>query len=350
MPTYKQVNARSPYIVSATGTAGQSVEIELFLWNYPDSEPSTYQKVLSKPIPSTNITTVHFDLSPYLREYIDTVNFVPNASTSPIDADDGSYCYARAKVYVNGFVTDNEYLLALDGYGYFDEGYNPIDSPVLLTEGEYYVKQGGDTGSIYVYDDDNHTWEAKYVSLDGTTASVNGLFNGVSAQVTRLPYITASHVGTGGSEVIIFKDTVEFASFTFREICEPKYTPVTCDFKNKFGVWQRIVFFKVSKSTMQMNNNEYHLMPASIDYDTTQNVQQSFNSNGIESIKVNTGWVPESYSEVIKQLTFSESIRLDGKPVNINTKSIDLFKAINERNINYTIDFNYANHMINYVQ
>ena len=71
-----------------------------------------------------------------------------------------------------------------------------------------------------------------------------------------------------------------------------------------------------------------------------------FNSNGTESIQVNTGWVPESYSEVIKQLTFSESIRLDGKPVNIKTKSIDLFKAINERNINYTIDFEYANHMI----
>ena len=349
MPSYRQTNIRSPYLIEATGTAGQSTTVELFIWKNSGSEPATATKTLSKPIPSSNITTVYYDVSPYLREYIQQDEFTP--VTTVTDASEDMYIYARAKVYVNGFVTDNEYLIGFDGYGYFEEGNNPTGQISMLNEGEYYVQGGGDTGGLYFYNDEGGSiYQAVYNSLDGTTGGVTLSLNSATSQVTYAPYITPTHVGTGGSTLYVLKDTVVKFTYTFREICEPKYTPITCDFINKFGAWQRIVFFKVSKSTMQMTNNEYHLMPASINYDITQNVQQSFNSNGIESIKVNTGWVPESYSEVIKQLTFSESIRLDGKPVNINTKSIDLFKAINERNINYTIDFNYANHMINYVQ
>jgi len=348
MPTFRQTNIRSPYLIDATGTAGQEAKVELFIWNNSGSEPASPTKTLTKPIPSTNIITVHFDVSPYMREYINQEEFTPVTVTT--DADEDSFIFARVKVWVNGLVVDNEYLLGLDGFGYFEEGKNPTGQPPLLTEGEYYVQEGGNTGGLYFFNDDSSTWQAEYTSLDGTTPTVTSLFNSITSPVTYVPYITPTHVGTGGSIVKILKDSVEKFSYTFREVCEPKYIPVTCDFINKHGSWQRLVFFKVSKSTMQMENTEYHLMPASVDYSTSQNIQQTFNTNGTESIKVNTGWVPESYSEVMKELVFSETIRLDNRPVNIKTKSIDLFKSINEKNINYTMEFDYANHMINYVQ
>ena len=92
------------------------------------------------------------------------------------------------------------------------------------------------------------------------------------------------------------------------------------------------------------------MMPDSVDYSVSKNIRQTFNTNGQESISVNTGWVREGYSEVIKQLLLSNTIRLDNKPVVINTKSVDLFTSINERNINYTLEFNYANNIINTIQ
>ena len=97
-----------------------------------------------------------------------------------------------------------------------------------------------------------------------------------------------------------------------------------------------------------MTNTEYNLMPESVDYNVKKNVRQVFNVNGAEKITVNTGWVFESYSEVMKQLMLSEKILLDDKPVIIETKSLELQKNINDRNINYNLSFKYANPALNY--
>lgn len=352
MPTFQQTNIRSPYIIDATGTAGQETKVELFIWNNSGSEPATPTKTLTKPVPSSNITTVHFDVSPYMREYINHEVFT--AGFTVADANEDTYCFARVKVWVNGLVVDNQYLIGVNGYGYFEDGKNPTGNPAMLTEGEYYTREVGSTaslsGGLYIYNDDTFTWQVRYTCLDGVTPDVTVLMNSITAPITYTPYITPTHYNGGGSRVEVLQNSITVANYTFRMICEPKYAPINCDFVNKFGVWQRIVFFKVSKNTMKMDNNEYHLMPENLNYSVTQNVQQVFNSNGTESIKVNTGWVPESYSEVMKQLLFSETIRLDDRPVTIDTKSLDLFKSINEKNINYTLDFKYANHMINYIQ
>ena len=77
---------------------------------------------------------------------------------------------------------------------------------------------------------------------------------------------------------------------------------------------------------------------------------KSFNVNGKDSIKLNTGWVNESYSEVIKQLMLSETIRIDDVPVNITSKSSPMKKGINDKNINYEVSFMYAFDSINNIQ
>jgi hypothetical protein len=89
-------------------------------------------------------------------------------------------------------------------------------------------------------------------------------------------------------------------------------------------------------------------MPEDIDYNVKRNVRQVFNVNGMDKITVNTGWVFESYSEVMKQLLLSENILLDDKPVNVETKSLELQKNINNRNINYNLSFKYSNPTLNY--
>ena len=84
---------------------------------------------------------------------------------------------------------------------------------------------------------------------------------------------------------------------------------------------------------------------------TTCNViegqRRMFNTNGKKSIKVNTGWVAENWSDTLKQIMLSEKILIDSKPAKINTKSTELFKNINTKQINYSLDFEFAYDVIN---
>jgi len=97
-----------------------------------------------------------------------------------------------------------------------------------------------------------------------------------------------------------------------------------------------------------MKNTEYDLMPSSTNYSIEENSRKVFNVNGHDKVSVNTGWVFESYSDVITQLLLSETIRLDDVPVLLTTKSVELQKSINTKNINYKIDFKYSAAKLNY--
>ena len=347
--SYTKINTRSPYFVSFTASANDAILVELRIWNGADGDkPAAAQKTLSKPIPSTTVTTVDFDISPYINAYIEhtILTDVTGLTATPIT----EYARCEVKVYKNTVLqgAKTEELIAYKGYGYFEDGMNPVgQANVMLDEGEYYTLTNQNNGALYYHEDDASAWTATYTCLDGTTAAVNVSLN---IENGHIPYITPTHLNNGGSILKIFKAGALERTFTFREVCEAKYTPLVCDFINRYGVWQTITFFKVSKSKMTSTETVFNMMPSSVDYSVSKNIRQTFNTNGQESIKVNTGWVREGYSEVIKQLLLSNTIRLDNKPVVINTKSVDLFTSINERNINYTLDFNYANNIINTIQ
>ena len=140
-----------------------------------------------------------------------------------------------------------------------------------------------------------------------------------------------------------------YASWTFTPICEPKYTPVVIDFINKYGAWQREFFFKASKTNISIESNDYNVMQSSSGYDVLQGQKRSFNTNGMETISVNSGYVNEDFSSNIKQLLMSERILVDNKPAICKTKSLELMKNINNHMINYSLEFEFAYNSINNV-
>jgi len=83
-------------------------------------------------------------------------------------------------------------------------------------------------------------------------------------------------------------------------------------------------------------------MPEESDYNTSQARRQTFNRNAIKSIRCNTGFVPESYKEVFKQLLLSETITLDNVPVKLRTQNVELQEHITKKLINYQVEFEYA--------
>jgi hypothetical protein len=101
-----------------------------------------------------------------------------------------------------------------------------------------------------------------------------------------------------------------------------------------------------------MENNKYKLNPLVFpDYNLLQGQYKNFNTNGKRIIKANTGWVNENYKQVIEELLLSETIRVgySGRPFPavLKTKSIEKFKNINTKTINYQMEFELAYDVIN---
>jgi hypothetical protein len=84
------IQARSPYIIEIDEAGQTGSKIELFLWNGSGSAPASPTYTLSKLIPSPTNTANYYNISPYIREYIDnTVN--PNVYNTVSPADFDSY-------------------------------------------------------------------------------------------------------------------------------------------------------------------------------------------------------------------------------------------------------------------
>ena len=351
MSAYTKINVRSPYMITQAGTGvGQLIQVDLYIHQDPSSEPASATYSLSKRVPSATLLTVNFDISDYLRYYISHTSFTP--VTGETATTTSEYVYCKAIVKRAGVQQQELHLIAYNGYGYFADGKNPVlDANIMLDEGEYYLLKNQNNGALFYFQEEHgggDDWDATYICLDGTTANVDIDMNGT--ENGHIPYIPAAHKDKGGSTLKIFKDSVLYKTFTFTEVCEPKYTPLVCDFVNKYGVWQTIIFFKVSKSNINTTSSKFNLMPSSVDYNTSKNITQNFNTNGLEQIQVNTGFVREGYSDVIQQILLSECIRLDGKPVVPQTKSLALQENINDGLINYTLTFDYAHHIVNNIQ
>ena len=340
------INIRSPRMVSQSGSANDTIEVQLFLWNDPDSVPANPTYTLEKPIPSSVVTQCDFDIAPYCRNYIEHISYVE--VTSDTAAPVGEYCYCSVKVYKNSILQTGggsytyEYI-CFDGFGYYTDGGNPSHGDEFLTDGTYYVSASGNSGGVFYYDDQSVTWEALYTgTISGGTTTVT-----LGETVGYIPYVHSSYTNEGNT-LEIKKNSVVQNTYVFEIIDECKYTAINCDFVNMHGAWQRIVFFKASQNSFNMTNTEYDLLPDAVSYNVLRNVRQVFNVNGTEMITCNTGWVPESYSDVMKQLMLSEKILLDDEPVIIDSKSLELQKNINNKNINYKVSFKYSNPVLNY--
>ena len=155
----------------------------------------------------------------------------------------------------------------------------------------------------------------------------------------------------GNSTYVIVSSTKESQVFKVdtEEICEPKYSIQTMWFVNKLGGWNQFPFFKASYNSIDVKNSNYNLMQKDVVYDPRRGQTKPFNINGTETIKVNSGWVTEDYFEWIQDMMLSDTILYsdDEIPVTIKTTSMQKRTSINDKNINYTLEFDFANKLIN---
>ena len=138
-----------------------------------------------------------------------------------------------------------------------------------------------------------------------------------------------------------------------RTIEEKKYNPYRLSFKNRFGVWENLWFFKKSTESIKVQSDTYRanqFYQRSAGELTRQ--KQVYNLNGTTSITLNSGFVDESLNESFKQLMLSDEVVLynfkKATHSAVRVKNTDLqFKTVtNDKLINYEIEVEMSNNLI----
>ena len=356
--------ARSPYIIEIDETGQIETKVELYIWNDGTPTPTSPSYTLQKLIPSSNEPATWYDVSPYILEFINfdsynsgTYPSTPvNISNSPLD----QYANVTIKRYYDtgsgmNLIDSTDYF-AFAGYTFYADGSNYDYGDIHLDSGTYYYYDDGlgalgnleyerAVPSVRVIED-ALALTAYYTNLD--TAA--GITVAILAEPVQVPLIYKSFYGDSVKLEIKDASLNVLATYTSVPVTQCKYTPVKIDFVNKYGNFERFWCFGASFEYTDVEAKEHKRLQSSItSYNTAQGQMSEFNINGKSRIKVNTDWVDESFSETVKQLLLSEKILVNGIPAKLNTKSIEEYKHINTKMINYEMEFTYNHYIINNV-
>ena len=139
-----------------------------------------------------------------------------------------------------------------------------------------------------------------------------------------------------------------------------KYEPIKVTFVNKFGALQDIYFSLKSIESLNTTGETYKANAFNFNtltYDTYKPQVAQYNKMGKESITLNTDYISEEYNEVIKQLMMSEQVWItkltdteEVLAVIPKTQNVTYKTSLNDRLVQYTIDFEYAFDKINTVR
>jgi len=380
-----KINVRSPFYIKVTPSANTitSVQLELYIYTGVKLTPPTSSElrytITKTPIGSNNY--VVFEISELVRDYLD-IEF------------DGEYdsqtVWARPDFTITTTGgTENpaeiDYI-AFDGYGYFEDGINPELSRTYLQSNNKIFRLDDQNVRVPVFTEDTdsvsflYKGEVKRVQAVSSSTNTNG----------QIDYITVS----GSDNTDTYKERVLADGGTFEDnslldafldsidvglvdelyinsdsgtevlkiVTEPctKYEPIKITFVNKFGALQDIWFSLKSTESLNTTGETYKANVvdfSTLTYATYKTQVAQYNKLGKESITLNTNYLSEDYNEVIKQLMMSEQVWLTKLTdtelvlaVIPKTQSVTYKTSLNDRLVQYTIDFEYAFDKINTVR
>ena len=389
-----KINLRSPYYIKVSKTALTSVELKLYIYtgtftaNGSVAAGTLRYTINKKPLGSN--AYVVFEVSELVRDYLEVeFNGDYNSESVWLNAiatvTGGSGSVTVSPDNTNGFI-------GLDGYGYFEEGANPTlsttalqsnnsiialddnlfrvpvfvagtESVSLLYKGE--VKQTIDLSSASV---DETTEQIRYISANSTGSgdvtydsfqervlNDGGTFEGSSCLSEFLDSVS---IGLIDEVYVASASGVEV--FKVKTLEECLYTPIKVTFVNKFGAFQDLIFFKKSIDKTSVKGEEFKTAvfdQATLTYKTYQHQRTQFMVQGTDSITMNTGYISEDYNQVIEQLMLSEQVWAtfitdteEVRPLVPKTKSFTHKTQLNDKLIDYTIEFDIANNKINNIR
>ena len=387
-----KINIRSPFYIKVSNVNALSAIMELFIYTGTfTTDKGTAKYTISKNGIGTN-TYVVFEIAELVRDYLD-IEFDGeyDSQTVWVEADIEGFTGLNGSGSSLGTISTD--YIAFDGYGYFEDGINTELSRTYLQSNYKIFRPDDQNVRVPVFTEDTdsvsflYKGEVKRVQPVSSSTNTNG----------QIDYITVSGadntdsykervLADGGtlehnSLLDAFLDSVDIglvdelyinsASGTqvIKISTEPcsKYEPYKVTFVNKFGALQDIYFSLKSIESLNTTGETYKANVvdfSTLTYDTYKPQVAQYNKLGKESITLNTNYISEDYNEVIKQLMMSEQVwltRLDNPAPDSNnletvlavipkTQSVTYKTSLNDRLVQYTVDFDYAFDKINTVR
>ena len=357
------------------------VNATLRLWvytgDYGTNEPTNPTYTLFKE-KSASQEIIVFEIGELVKDYIEIIytgtyyNIVQNAWVR----------WEVIRTYDDG-TTDQDLVgegIAFSGYGYFQDAINPELSQDLLQSNTKIYHNCDEplnipilTGAsgvfkVEYFDGANLVSEATFgntiTTLTVDTTEYRASTTALKADMTFLKNASSNVVINPASpsepynKVVLTTTNGTVINLEIFCICEPKYTPYKVAFVNKFGVIQDLYFFKKRSDNVAISKEEYKentLQTTSVvNYSLNEATKIPYNFKTQKSFTMNTGFVDEQYNEVIQQLLLTEHawIHEDGEvtPIVPKTSSLAYKTSLNDKLINFTVDFDYAFNEVNLIR
>jgi hypothetical protein len=337
--------SRSPFHfkVSPSVTFDEiTAEVYIYRGHKVDDRPAVSNFQLSKTVVQVGQPTISFDVHKLVNDYVKnkytTIGLGGAFTTSALDS---VWVYIDSKINLAGVeqYQVNQTLLAVDGFGYHMELYNPLIGKKVLSSINTHTVYNSAVYPLYFI-----TEGLTSIVADGDTIPFT--FNQDYSN-QKIGYIDAS---TYSSVIFTYGSEVITHNLTAKDEC--KYPLINCIFKNKYGFWQTIPFNKLSKKAQEFTNESFNGLISNFgSYSLNQHEKQTFNVNGKEKITVNTDFISEDYNALFTELMLSEFVYLEENgqvlPVNITKNSFEKKTKLINKLIQYSMDFEYSFNLLN---
>ena len=306
-----------------------------------------YTLIKNNPVVGSN---VQFDISELARDYLNIVyksNYVPITVAITTVVSTHSLTNGAGSVLSTTSTSD----VGFEAYGTFDEGANPSVPFITVQSAEFLIApnfSGNPDGTSppkwQIYYPTGQEGYVHYMNSTGVLAVYN--FNG-----------NATFQSGQGSLKCMIK----------RIDCTKYGIGNKIIFINKYGVQQDLWFFLKESKQVARSNENYKantiVYPTSgkATYDIKNAPNKLFNTQAKQTVTLSSGYYPEQANEMFQQLLMSEFVWLE-RPVNSNpsaneiiplivkNSSIDFKTSVNERLIEYKMEFENAFDYINNIR
>ena len=375
------IRTRSPFFIRTPQEADSNLsyfQINITVFSGLSSSSSicddlyaTYS-LQKKPLGTEN--SVSFDISEIVNDHIEQefsgsysglsakASVWVTVATSPRQSDG---------TLIGSTITSNTYL-AQEGFNKFKEGVNNTSEPIAMISGSYiqYDKNGLATIPVNVERVTSVQWRdgSSVRETDSFTDNLN------SNQKIQYAQFTGS---TLLDNALVTYDGGLTTSITLDPIEECKFSVLKITFVNRWGAMQDLFFFKKSTESLEARRENFN---ASIfkartvslsegeepespctetitynSYSTTAHAKKTFNANATESIQLNSGFVNELMNPYFEELMVSEFVWLTDSgnvvyPVNLKESSFTKKTGLNDRLINYTMNFEKSFALVNNIR
>ena len=383
-----KILARSPYWINATATDLVSASIEL--WVYEGTAITSRPAEVSYTINSTVTdipNTVYWDISDLVKDFIDT-RYTGSSSDNGVVWVDYRITTATTSAVSQGSIQTGDY--AVYGYSYYEEGYNFTSLNGCLIDNDIIYKLEDNDVSIplarklfkdisffngdelvhSVVNDIPSDWndtdeQIEYFGISGTSPNLYSNFEqriyykGGTFETNKCieAFLDEEEIYPVTKVVISSYDSsVPLRTIVVENISECKHIPYKLIFRNKYGAKQELWFFKASRLSMEVEREQYKGNTIK-DYrsgNISSHRNINFSTMSKQTLTINSGFVPEEFNEVFKQLMLSEQVWIDYKqqilPINVSNQTIDYKTKLNNKLINYTIDVEFSFNTTNNVR